>query len=78
MEHWRDRTEATVMQKLATQSHCIPETGIFQELQGAFSQLQVLCLDQKIDWLLQEGQIRGLTSDEKTLLQQLIANKQCN
>lgn len=76
MEHWRDRTEATVMQKLATQSHCIPETGLIQELKGAFSQLQVLCLDQKIDWLLQEAQIRGLTSDEKALLQQLISDKQ--
>lgn len=76
VEHWRDREEATVMQKLATQAHCIPETGVIQELQGAFLQLKALCLDQKIDWLLQEAQIRGLTLDEKALLQQLISEKQ--
>ncbi len=75
LEHFRDKEEETAIQKLATKVHCIPETGVIQELQGAFSQLKMLCREQKIDWLLQQGQIRSLTTEEKMLLQQLISDK---
>lgn len=75
IEHWRGREEEAVIQKLATQAHWIPEEGVMQELKGAFLQLQTLCREQKIDWLLQQGQIRMLTSEEKELFQQLLHEK---
>lgn len=75
IEHWRGREEEAVIQKLATQAHWVPEEGVMQELKGAFLQLQALCREQKIDWLLQQGQIRTLTSEEKELLNQLIHEK---
>lgn len=76
LEHWRDRAEEKALQKLAHQDHCIPETGVIQELKGAVLQLHASYTEQKIDWLLEQGQLRGLTIDEKTLLQQLLVEKQ--
>lgn len=72
LEHWRDHSDAGVMQRLAIQTHCIPEAGILDELKGALLQLQKRFIEQKIDYLLQQGQLRTLTEDEKATLQQLI------
>jgi DNA primase len=75
IEHWRGREGESAIQKLATQSHWIPENGVMQELQGALLQLKALCLEYEIDALFHQGQMRALTENEKTLLQALIRDK---
>jgi DNA primase len=76
VEHWRSRAEEEVVQKLAIQGHWVPENGVLQELRGAFAQLQARATERQVEFLLQQGQIRSLTEDEKILLQQLIKNRQ--
>lgn len=75
IEHWRDKAEESTIQKLALQAHWVPEKGVLQELQGAFAQLAAKGSEHQVEGLLQEAQMRDLTSEEKFLLQQLIKER---
>lgn len=75
IEHWRGREEEKAIQKLAMETHWIPEGGVLEELQGAFRSLKTLVIEQKIDTLLHQGQLRALTEEERVVLQGLIRER---
>jgi DNA primase len=75
IEHWRGREEEKAIQKLAIEPHWIPEGGVLEELQGVFKQLKALVVEQKIDTLLHQGQLRALTGEERVVLQELIRER---
>lgn len=76
LEHWRDKSDAPILAKLAQQEHMIPESGIPQEFSGSIQQLHKLAQKQLIDGLLSKAAMTELSDSEKQYLSELIGNKQ--
>ncbi len=76
LEHWRDRKEKKLLEKLAHAEHMVPETGIKNEFLGAITQLKKLIRNQQIKQLLEKAGRGELSSEEKQLLHELIHTKE--
>jgi DNA primase len=72
LEHWRDRKERKLLEKLAWLEHAIPTAGIKQEFLGAIEKLRKLSYNQQIKQLLEKAGQNSLSSEEKQLLHELI------
>ncbi len=75
LEHWRDRKEKKLLEKLARVEHMIPANGIKNEFLGAIEQLKKLAYNQQIKQLLGKAAQNNLSLEEKQLLHELIHNK---
>ncbi len=75
LEFWRDRTEATLLKKLAQTEHMIPAAGLKNEFLGAIEQLRKLAHNQQINQLLEKAGQNALSPEEKQLLHELIHTK---
>lgn len=75
LEHWRDRKERKLLEKLARVEHMIPINGIKNEFVGAIEQLKKLAYNQQIKRLLAKAEQGSLSAEEKQLLHELIHNK---
>lgn len=76
LEHWRDKPEYSLLNKLAIWEFAIPEEGLAKELEGALGRLAQLDKEYAIEQLMLKAQQEGLSPQEKQHLQQLIASKQ--
>lgn len=72
LEYWRDQPESQFLCQLAMWQHNIPEQGIKSEFQGALQGIAHLGCEQKIEMLLAKANQEGLSSKEKSELQNLI------
>jgi len=75
LEHWRNDDISHYMAKLASWNHLLPIAELSHELQGALK----LCVDRvhehQIKKLMTKAAAKGLSDDEKRLLQALISDK---
>jgi DNA primase len=75
LEHWRDRKERKLLEKLAQIEHMIPTAGIKNEFLGAITQLKKLAYSQEINLLLAKAGQNQLSTEEKQRLSELIQHK---
>jgi DNA primase len=75
LEHWRDRKERKLLEKLAYTEHMIPAAGTKNEFLGAIEQLRKLAHNQQIKRLLEKAEQQNLSPEEKKRLHELIHTK---
>ena len=72
LEHWRDTEHGRHLHKLATTRPQAPEAGMAKELQDTLVRLTQQHRERELERLLDEAQLRSLTAEEKTKLEQLL------
>lgn len=72
VEYWRDKPEYSLMTQLASWNTDVPTSGIEQEFLGILARLHQLNRETRIEELM--GRADQLTSEEKRILQNLIAS----
>ncbi len=72
LEHWRNKTDASNIQKLFHWQQQIPETGFIAELTGALQQVKQQGLQNRIQKMLVKAQSGGLNETERMELQDMI------
>lgn len=76
LEHFSEDPAKPLLIELATLEILIPETAWKDELQGILLRIKDLDREQRIQDLLAKGGREGLTTEEKLLLQRLLAIRQ--
>lgn len=76
LEHWRDKPEYNYLIKLVKIEHIIPEHGLESEFTDIMSYLQQQAMEITIKKLVEKNRQQTISEQEKTLLQQLIKQRQ--
>lgn len=73
LEHWRDRPDYSLMVRLATMEHMVPEDGLSAEFKSVLNKLKQEFNENRIERLMTKASsLDGLSSAEKSELQQLL------
>ncbi len=72
LEHWRNKADASNIQRLFHWQQQIPESGIIGELTGALQQVKQQGLQNRIQKILVKAQTGGLSETERMELQNMI------
>ncbi|ACA32515.1 DNA primase [Histophilus somni] len=76
LEHWRDTEYSQALEILATWEHAVDDDKIEQEFRETLIHLYKQLVDKRIEELIGQERMVGLTNDEKIELAQLLSKKQ--
>lgn len=76
LEHWRDTEYSQALEILATWDHAVDDDKIEQEFRETLIHLYKQLVDKRIEELIGQERMVGLTNDEKIELAQLLSKKQ--